>query len=63
MLLHAAKAWAWLAGRPYLSPDEVKVVARPALRHRLLLRPEAALEGATTDGVLERVLASVPVPR
>ena len=63
MLLHAAKAWAWLAGRPYLSPDEVKAVARPALRHRLLLRPEAALEGATPDGVLERVLASVPVPR
>ena len=63
MLLHAAKAWAWLAGRPYLSPDEVKAVARPALRHRLLLRPEAALEGATADGVLDRVLASVPVPR
>ena len=50
MLLHAAKAWAWLAGRPYLSPDEVKAVARPALRHRLLLRPEAALEGATPEG-------------
>ena len=63
MLLHAAKAWAWLAGRPYLSPDEVKAVARPALRHRLLLRPEAALEGATPEGVLERVLAAVPVPR
>jgi MoxR-like ATPase len=63
MLLHAAKAWAWLAGRPYVSPDEVKAVARPALGHRLLLRPEAALEGATTAGVLERVLASVAVPR
>ena len=63
MLLHAAKAWAWLAGRTYLSPDEVKAVARPALRHRLLLRPEAALEGATPEGVLERVLAAVPVPR
>ncbi len=63
MLLHAAKAWAWLAGRPYVSPDEVKAVARPALGHRLLLRPEAALEGATTAGVLDRVLATVPVPR
>ena len=63
MLLHAAKAWTWLAGRPFTSPDEVKAVARPALRHRLLLRPEAALEGTTTEAVLERVLAQVPVPR
>ncbi|MFT5563442.1 MAG: MoxR-like ATPase [Myxococcota bacterium] len=63
MLLHAAKAWAWLAGRTFLSPDEIKAVARPALRHRILLRPEAALEGATTEAVLERVLATVPVPR
>jgi MoxR-like ATPase len=63
MLLHAAKAWAWLAGRPYVTPDEVKAVALPALRHRLQLRPEAELDGATPDGVLESVLASVPVPR
>ena len=63
MLLHSAKAWAWLAGGSFLTPDEVKAVARPALRHRILLRPEAALEGASVDGVLERVLASVPVPR
>ncbi len=63
MLLHAAKAWAWLAGRTFLTPDEIKAVARPALRHRILLRPEAALEGATAEGVLERVLATVPVPR
>ncbi|MBK9179231.1 MAG: MoxR family ATPase [Acidimicrobiales bacterium] len=63
MVVHAAKAWAWLAGRAFVTPDEVKAVARPALRHRLLLRPEAELEGATADGVLDGVLASVPVPR
>jgi MoxR-like ATPase len=63
MLLHAAKAWAWLAGRPYVTPDEVKAVAKPTLRHRLLLRPELELEGATADGVLDGILASVPVPR
>jgi MoxR-like ATPase len=63
MLLWAAKAWAWLAGRPFVTPDEVKAVARPALRHRVALRPEVELEGGTADGVLEGVLASVPVPR
>ncbi|WP_208026926.1 AAA family ATPase [Rhabdothermincola sediminis] len=62
-LLHAAKAWAWLAGRPFVTPDEVKAVAKPTLRHRILLRPELELEGATPDGVLDGILASVPVPR
>lgn len=62
-LLHASKAWAWLAGRPFVSPDEVKAVAKPVLRHRLLLRPELELEGTTTDGVLDALLASVPAPR
>jgi MoxR-like ATPase len=58
-----SRAWAWLAGRDYVIPDDVKALARPALRHRVQLRPEAELEGATADGVLEAVLASVPVPR
>jgi len=62
-LLHASKAWAWLAGRDYVTPDEVKAVVKPALRHRILLRPELELEGATADGVLDGILASVPVPR
>ena len=63
MLLHAAKAWAWLSGREYVTPDEVKAMAKPALRHRVQLRPEVELEGATVDGVLDGVLATVPVPR
>jgi MoxR-like ATPase len=63
MLLHAAKAWAWLSGREYVTPDEVKAIAKPALRHRVQLRPEVELEGATVDGVLDGVLATVPVPR
>jgi MoxR-like ATPase len=62
-LLHAAKAWAWLAGREFVTPDEVKAVAKPALRHRIILRPELELEGTTADGVLEGILASVPAPR
>ena len=63
MLLHAAKAWAWLSGRDFVTPDEVKAIAKPALRHRVQLRPEVELEGATVDAVLDGVLATVPVPR
>ncbi|RJQ77094.1 MoxR family ATPase [Pseudonocardiaceae bacterium YIM PH 21723] len=62
-LLAVARAWAWLSGRDYVTPDDVKALARPALRHRIDLRPEATLEGVTADGVLDGVLASVPVPR
>ena len=62
-LLGTARAWAWLSGRNYVTPDDVKAMARPTLRHRIALRPEAELEGATPDGVLDGVLASVPVPR
>ncbi|MER6943274.1 MoxR family ATPase [Nonomuraea sp. NPDC000554] len=62
-LLAAARAWAWLSGRAYVTPDDVKALARPALRHRVQLRPEAELEGATADGLLDGILASVPVPR
>ena len=63
MLLHAAKAWAWLSGRGYVTPDDAKAMARPTLRHRLVLRPEIELEGSTADGVLDGILATVPVPR
>jgi MoxR-like ATPase len=62
-LLAASKAWAWLSGRDYLTPDDVKALARPTLRHRVTVRPEAELEGVTADGVLDGVLASVAVPR
>ena len=62
-LLRTARAWAWLSGRDFVTPDDVKALARPTLRHRLSLRPEAELEGATTDAVLDGVLASVAVPR
>jgi MoxR-like ATPase len=62
-LLHAAKAWAWLGSKEFVTPDEVKAVAKAAMRHRLQLRPEVELEGGTADGVLDGVLATVPVPR
>ena len=62
-LLATAKAWAWLSGRDYVTPDDVKALARPTLRHRVSLRPEAELEGVSSDAVLDGVLAAVPVPR
>ncbi|NES26843.1 AAA domain-containing protein [Micromonospora terminaliae] len=62
-LLGTAKAWSWLAGRDHVTPDDVKAVARPTLRHRLRLRPEVELEGVTVDAVLDAVLATVPTPR
>ncbi|WP_462187738.1 MULTISPECIES: AAA family ATPase [unclassified Frankia] len=62
-LLATTRAWAWLSGRGYATPDDVKALARATLRHRISLRPEAELDGVTADVVLEQVLATVPVPR
>jgi MoxR-like ATPase len=62
-LLAAARAWAWLSGRDYVTPDDVKALAPATLRHRIRLRPEAELDGVTADGVVESVLAGVPAPR
>ncbi|MGW4631427.1 AAA family ATPase [Nocardia sp. NPDC004415] len=61
-LLAAARAFAWLNGRAYVTPDDVKTVAVPVLRHRLQLRPEAELDGVSSEGVLSSLLVSVPVP-
>jgi MoxR-like ATPase len=62
-LLHASKAIAAFAGRDYVTPDDVKAVAVPVLRHRIVLKPEAELDGLRADDVVQRILGSVPVPR
>jgi MoxR-like ATPase len=62
-LLHASKAIAAFAGRDYVTPDDVKAIAAPVLRHRVVLKPEAELDGLRPDDVVQRILASVPVPR
>jgi MoxR-like ATPase len=62
-LMATSRAWAWLTGRDYVTPDDVKALAGPTFRHRIQLRPEVELDGATPDGVLAGLLASVPVPR
>ena len=62
-LLRAARAWAALAARDFVSPDDIRAVALPVLEHRLLLRPESELEGVRATEVLDRILHEVPVPR
>jgi len=62
-LQRGARALAAGAGRDYVIPDDIKALASGVLTHRMLIAPEAELRGVTADDVLERVLASVPVPR
>ena len=62
-LLAASKASARMSGREFVTPDDVAWMARPVLRHRLLLRPEAELERYRPDDAVQAALAAVPVPR
>jgi MoxR-like ATPase len=61
--LLAAKTYAALQGRTYVTPDDVKSVVLPIYRHRVILRPEAEIEGLDADAVLRRLLTTVPAPR
>lgn len=63
MLMQAAKGQAVLAGRDFVSPDDVKTMALPTLRHRIMLHPEFEVEGRTGDDCIRDLLTSVPVPR
>jgi len=62
-LLATSRAWAWLNGRSFVTPDDVKAPAQATLAHRLSLRPEAELEGVGVAAVLDSAIGSVPVPR
>jgi MoxR-like ATPase len=62
-LMAVAKAYAAMDGRDYVIPDDVKAASRPVLRHRVMLRPEADLEGITPDQILEEVVKAVEVPK
>jgi MoxR-like ATPase len=62
-LMRVAQAAAAFDGRDYLLPDDVKRAVQPVLRHRVMLKPEAELEGFDADRVLADVVAAVPVPR
>jgi len=62
-LFFVARALAGMEGRDYLLPDDVKAAALPVLRHRILLKPEADLEGLTADQVLQQIISAVEVPK
>ncbi|WP_343328020.1 MoxR family ATPase [Leptolyngbya sp. CCY15150] len=61
--LQASKAHAWLEGRSFVTPDDLKAIAPPLLRHRLILRPEAQLDGLQAEPIIAAILSQVPVPR
>jgi MoxR-like ATPase len=61
-LLSAAKAWAWLSGYAWVTPDHVQAMVLPVWRHRLQLRPEAELEGVASDAILRSIMQQVQVP-
>jgi MoxR-like ATPase len=62
-LLVTARAWAASQGRDFVTPDDVKAMAPAVLRHRLLLHPDAELEGVSTDQCIESVLRETTVPK
>jgi len=62
-LLLTSQVIAALRDRDFVTPDDIKRMARPVLRHRLILRPEAEIEGYSSDRVVDDVLSKVPVPR
>jgi MoxR-like ATPase len=62
-LVRAARAQAVLSGRDFVTPDDIRTIARPALRHRIALSPEMQIEGQSNDQVLDALLAKVEAPR
>jgi MoxR-like ATPase len=62
-LLRAARVAAATAGRSYVTPDDIKALAEPTLAHRIILRPDAEIQGRTASEVVARALQAVPVPR
>ena len=62
-LLKSSQCLAALEGKEFITPDHVKKLAPPVLRHRLILRPEAELEGLGADAIIGQILNKVPVPR
>jgi MoxR-like ATPase len=61
--LRAAQATAWMDDRTFVTPDDVKAIALPLLRHRFIVKPEAQLDGISVDQVVRNLISRVPVPR
>ncbi len=61
-LIRLAKAWAMMAGRTYVTPDDVRELAVPVLAHRIILDPESEFSGVTAEAVVSRILAEITPP-
>jgi MoxR-like ATPase len=62
-ILNSAKAFAALNGRDFVTPEDIKVVAHPVLRHRVILTPDKEMEGITADEVVKQIVDKIEVPR
>ncbi|MDR1833904.1 MAG: MoxR family ATPase [Propionibacteriaceae bacterium] len=62
-LMKTARAWAWLNGREFTTPDDVKALAIPTLNHRVQVRTEAQMDGTSAADVIANIIATIPVPR
>ena len=62
-VMRAAQAWAAIQGRDFITPEDVKQIIKPVLRHRITLTPEKEMEGISSDQVIEMTLEKVEVPR
>ncbi len=62
-LLKSAKAFAILQGRDFITPEDIKFLTKPVLRHRVILTPEREMEGKTSDEIIENIVSKVEVPR
>lgn len=62
-ILEAAKATAAISGRDFITPEDVQIIVKPVLRHRIVLTPEKEMEGGTVDKVISNIIHNVEVPR
>jgi MoxR-like ATPase len=62
-ILNGSKAFAALNGRDFVTPEDIKVIALPVLRHRVILTPEKEMEGVTADDVVKQIIDKIEVPR
>src|SRR5699024_1001843 len=62
-IARAARAWAYLTNRDYVTPDDIKGIVKPALRHRIQLAPHTELEGVGVDEIIEEIVGAITVPR
>jgi len=62
-ILNSAKAFAAISGRDFVTPEDIKVVSLPVLRHRVMLTPDKEMEGVTTDDIVTKIIDKIEIPR